>query len=100
MFEDPSEKSRTLVEPPLQGESHLFQTLQCADWICGLVGRLTALSVSPQEYAEWDIFHKYFDARLKAVSLPCSGLEHQKLLPIPAQYAAEDIPDAPGPLAG
>ena len=100
MFEDQSEKLRTLVEPPLQGESHLFQTLQCADWICGLVGRLTALSVSQQEYAEWNIFHKYFDARLKDVSLPCSGLEHQKLLPVPAQYAAEDTPDAPGPLAG
>jgi hypothetical protein len=100
MFEDPSEKLRTLVEPPLQGESHLFQTLQCADWICGLVGRLMAFSVSPQEYGEWSVFQKYFDDRLRAVSLPCSGLEHQKMLPLPAQYAPDNIPDAPGPIAG
>ncbi len=100
MFEDPSEKCRTLVEPPLQGESHLFQTLQCADWLCGLVGRLTAFAVAPQEYADWAIFEKYFGTRCNEASLPCSGLEHQKLLPVPAEYAAEDIPDAPGKLAG
>lgn len=100
MFEDLSEKSKTLVEPPLQGESHLFQTLQCADWICGLVGRLTGFSVDPQEYGEWSIFEKYFDARLKAVLLPCSGLEHQKHLPLPAELAGESLPDAPGKLAG
>lgn len=100
MFEDSSEKSRTLVEPPLQGESHLFQTLQCADWICGLVGRLTAYSVSPHEYAEWDIFQKYFADRLQAVALPCSGLEHQKAFPVPAEKAGEILPDAQGELAG
>lgn len=100
MFEDLSEKARTLVEPPLQGESHLFQTLQCADWICGLVGRLMAFSVSPQEYQDWEIFHRYFDTRLKSVSLPCSGLEHQKMLPLPAQYADEDVPDARGKPVG
>ena len=45
MFEDKMQKCRTLIEPPLQGESHLFQTLQCADWLCGLVGRISAYSV-------------------------------------------------------
>ena len=26
-----------LIEPPIQAESYLYQTLQRADWICGLV---------------------------------------------------------------
>lgn len=77
MFEDASEKCRTLIEPPLQGESHLFQTLQCADWICGLIGRLSALSAAPQEFQDWVPFDTYFSARVAEVALPCSGLEHK-----------------------
>ncbi|KND57226.1 hypothetical protein BVER_00586c [Candidatus Burkholderia verschuerenii] len=100
MFEDPSEKCRTLIEPPLQGESHLFQTLQCADWICGLVGRLTAFAVAPGEYADWEIFHKYFHDRIQETALPCSGLEHQKAFTVPAEVAGEHLPDAAGRLAG
>jgi hypothetical protein len=34
---------RTLIEPPFQVESHRYQTLQAADWIAGLVGRLGAV---------------------------------------------------------
>ena len=45
MFAAETDRCRALVEPPLQGESHLFQTLQCADWICGLIGRLCAYQV-------------------------------------------------------
>lgn len=100
MFEDASEKCRTLIEPPLQGESYLFQTLQCADWICGLVGRLTALGVAPHEYPDYLPFEKYFAARLAEVALPCSGLEYQKMADIPAELAEEAMPDAPGPLVG
>lgn len=33
-----------LIEPPIQAESHLYQTLQCADWICGLVGSVPFLA--------------------------------------------------------
>lgn len=100
MFEDASEKCRTMIEPPLQGESYLFQTLQCADWICGLIGRLTALSVAPDEYPDYEPFDKYFSARIAAVAMPCSGLEHQKTAEIPAELAGEIMPDAPGTLAG
>ncbi len=75
MFEDASEKCRAMIEPPLQGESYLFQTLQCADWICGLIGRLTALAVSPEEYEDWEPFDTYFSARISQVAMPCSGLD-------------------------
>lgn len=55
---------RRLIEPPIQAESHLFQTLQCADWICGLAGRLGAHVCRPEEYPELDWTIKYFQKRL------------------------------------
>ena len=99
MFEDASEKCRTLIEPPIQAESHLFQTIQCADWICGLIGRLTALLVAPDEYQELEPFDKYFSDRIAKVTMPGSGLEHQKTAEIPAEQTAETMRNAIGALA-
>ena len=101
MFEPNQDgKTRALIEPPIQAESHLFQTLQCADWICGLIGRLSAFAVSPIEYADWAIFKKYFFERVEDKLLPGSGLEHQKAFPMPAEEAGEVLPDATGTPAG
>lgn len=100
MFEDASEKCRTMIEPPLQGESYLFQTLQCADWMCGLIGRLMALAVAPAEFEDWRPFEKYFASRIAQVALPCSGLEHQKTAEVLAEEAGEVMQDAAGELAG
>ena len=77
MFEDKTDKCRTLIEPPLQGESHLFQTLQCADWLCGLIGRLTAYSVAANEYPEWIVFQLYFMERIAKAILNCSEIANQ-----------------------
>lgn len=74
MFEATTDKCRMLIEPPIQGESYFFQTLQCADWICGLIGRLCAYRVAANQYEDWEIFHRYFHDRMEAVALPCSGL--------------------------
>lgn len=57
-----------LIEPPIQAESHLFQTLQCADWICGMVGRLGAYVCRPDQYPELNWTSKYFQARLNALA--------------------------------
>ncbi|WP_312934400.1 DUF3800 domain-containing protein [Pseudomonas sp.] len=100
MFEDASEKCRSLIEPPIQAESHLFQTIQCADWICGLIGRLTALSLAPDEYSELEPFDRYFSARIAKITLPGCGLEHQKSAKIPAEKAGELMPRAAGTLVG
>ena len=93
MFEDASEKFRTLIEPPLQGESYLFQTLQCADWLCGLIGRLTTYAVAPEEFDDWELFDTYFATRIANVALPCSGLDHKKaakVTKVVAQLSAND----------
>jgi len=63
----PARRSR-LIEPPIQAESHLYQTLQCADWICGLVGRLGAFLCRPDEYPELDWTATYFQARLNRLA--------------------------------
>jgi hypothetical protein len=62
-----------MIEPPIQAESHLYQTLQCADWICGLVGRAGCYLVAPSEYEELIWVPKYFAQRL-ARAAPCSGI--------------------------
>lgn len=62
-----------LIEPPIQAESHLFQTLQCADWICGLVGRAGCHLVAPAEYDDLAWVSKYFAQRLAHIA-PISGI--------------------------
>ena len=63
------EQRRHLIEMPFHLESHRYQTLQAADWIAGLVGRLGAIWADPAAYAENDVFRKYFEQRLNRICL-------------------------------
>jgi len=67
------DKRKCLIEPPIQAESHLFQTLQCADWLCGLIGRVATYQTCPGEFSELSWTDKYFKARLFAAA-PNSGV--------------------------
>lgn len=67
---------KSMLEAPIQAESHLFQTLQCADWLCGLIGRVACFKVLPEEYADLAWTQKYFSARLKSVA-PKAGIRHK-----------------------
>lgn len=62
------ESRKTLIEPPIQGESHLYQTLQCADWMCGLIGRLTCFNRRPDEFGDFDWAAKYFGDKIVTVA--------------------------------
>ena len=62
------EPRRHLIEPPFHLESHRYQTLQAADWIAGLVGRLGAIWTDPAAYTENQVFRRYFEHRLNKVS--------------------------------
>ena len=66
MFGGPQPR-RTLIEPPFQLESHRYQTLQAADWVAGLVGRLGTHWVDPEGFPENEMFRKYFQYRLHSV---------------------------------
>lgn len=59
-----TEPRRRLIEPPFQVESHRYQTLQAADWIAGLMGRLGAYWADPVAYRENEVFSKYFGQRV------------------------------------
>jgi hypothetical protein len=58
----------SLLEPPYQLESHIYQNLQCADWFCGLFNRIHSFNVSPVEYNDFECFIKYFGDRLKTIT--------------------------------
>ena len=62
------ERRRHLIEPPFHLESHRYQTLQAADWIAGLVGRLGATWAAPDAWPENEVFRRYFERRLNYVS--------------------------------
>lgn len=59
---------RRIIEPPFQVESHRYQTCQCADWICGLIGRLGAYRARPNEWSDMEWAKLYFENRLQAAA--------------------------------
>ena len=68
MYAKNKERRRHLIEPPFHLESHRYQTLQAADWIAGLVGRLGAGWADPASYPESEVFGRYFGRRLARIS--------------------------------
>jgi hypothetical protein len=66
----------TLLEAPTQVESHLYQTMQCADWICGLIGRLEAHRCRQEEFEDMEWSERYFGQRMKMSSVR-SGVRKQ-----------------------
>jgi len=65
-----------LIEPPIHAESHLFQTLQCADWLCGLIGRVSNYHVEPDAFPDLVWTQDFFAARLRHAA-PTSGIRKQ-----------------------
>ncbi|WP_049871109.1 DUF3800 domain-containing protein [Desulfurispirillum indicum] len=61
-----------LIEPPVQVESHLYQTVQCADWLCGIFGRLIHYEFEPTVRPGYKIFLDYFNDRINQVALRSS----------------------------
>ncbi len=70
----------TLLEAPTQVESHLFQLMQAADWVCGILGRLESYQARPEEYADWNWSEKYFAQRVKTVSIRSSVRKQSNLV--------------------
>ena len=71
MYGGPTPRRR-IIEPPFQVESERYQTCQCADWLCGLYGRIGAFQARPDEWADMDWTQTYFQDRVDAVSLRSS----------------------------
>ena len=67
MYGGPDQR-RNLIEPLFQLESHRYQTIQAADWIAALVGRLGAIWSDPAGFPENVIFRRHFEHRINHVS--------------------------------
>lgn len=85
------DKRTRLIEPPTQAESHLFQTIQCADWICGLVGRLGAYVCRPDEYPDLDWTVKYFQGRLYGASCVAKFRRKPRIEPAPSGETGPEV---------
>lgn len=53
-----------LIEAPVQVDSKLYQTIQCADWLCAIYGKLSFYEVEPHSKPEYEIFKRYFGDRV------------------------------------
>ncbi len=60
-----SSPARSLIEPPFHVESHLYQTIQVADWISTVVGRAFAYRTRPHDFPEWDWADKLFSTSVE-----------------------------------
>ncbi len=72
------ENRKSLIEPPIAAESHLYQNLQCADWICGLIGRMAHYQVEPDVKSEFEWVDRYFKARIQQAQKRSSVREFKK----------------------
>ncbi len=68
---------RHLIEPPVQVESHRYQTLQAADWVCGLIGRFGAYWEDKDAFPELRWTEDLFHHRLARVAIR-SGIRSEK----------------------
>lgn len=66
-----------LIEPPMQVESHLYQTVQCADWLCGIFGRLAFHECDPESKPDNEIAERYLGSRIRNICTR-SGLRRLK----------------------
>lgn len=57
-----------LIEAPMQVESHLYQTVQFADWLCGILGRLSFYECDPEGDPRNELADKYFRTRILEVA--------------------------------
>lgn len=78
-----------LIEPPFEVDSKLYQSVQCADWVCGLIGRLSYFEEEPESKPEWALFKTYFYDRVKRIERRSSIRSFGKANPRKLQALAD-----------
>ncbi|MGV0879312.1 DUF3800 domain-containing protein [Martelella sp. FLE1502] len=72
-----------LMEPPYQVESHLYPSVQMADWVSSIVGSLWNYKTRPEQFQDESWAEAYFEDRINSAathsSLQRAGLGQQKL---------------------
>ena len=62
------ERRRRLIEPLFHLESHRYQTVQAADWIAALIGRLGAIWADEDGFPENLVFRRQFEHQINRLS--------------------------------
>jgi hypothetical protein len=93
MYGGPAPRQR-IIEPPFQVESDRYQTCQCADWICGLVGRVGAFQSRPDEWGDMAWTQTYFQDRLDAASVRSSIRLQSATAQVDSADALPEVVDA------
>ncbi|MCO6553272.1 MAG: DUF3800 domain-containing protein [Gilliamella sp.] len=57
-------KKYQLIEAPVQVDSKLYQTIQCADWLCSIYGKIAFYDIEPESKPDYILFKKYFGDRI------------------------------------
>jgi hypothetical protein len=70
--------ARRMLQAPFQAESHLYPTIQAADWIAALVGPLWAHRVLPSEFSDQEWAERYFGRRIEQALAPFSRLQQRQ----------------------
>lgn len=71
-----------LMEPPYQVESHLYPSVQMADWIASIVGSLWRYKTRPEDFADEQWAEKYFETRINAAATHSTVRRNQKRDPM------------------
>ena len=66
IYEMHQQNKYQLLEAPVQVDSKLYQTIQCADWLCSIYGKLSYFLVEPEIKPEYELFKKYFGDKISA----------------------------------
>lgn len=60
--------TRRLLCPPFEVESYLNQSMQAADWIAAIIGRIWAYELQPTEFADHQKTRSYFWSRVHSLA--------------------------------
>ena len=64
IYEMHQQQKFQLIEAPIQVDSKLYQTIQCADWLCAIYGKIAFYDVEPDNKPEYELFKRYFSNRI------------------------------------
>ncbi len=53
-----------LIEAPMQVDSKLYQTIQCADWLCSIYGKISFYDIEPESKPDYVLFKRYFGDKI------------------------------------
>lgn len=55
IYSKTNKDNRSIIEVPIQADSHLYGTIQFADWTCALLGRLTDYHFAERSQFAWSV---------------------------------------------